>query len=88
MNSLEWCRPCEGLRGSGYALAMVWANTLITSYVTDTNMISVSVPGQPCDPLLALSEAGAEELIEHLRRRLSELRERTKRHWSEQLRGQ
>lgn len=65
---------CEGLHGSGCVLAMVGATTLLTSYVNDTNMISVSVPGKPCDALLVLSETGAGELVEQIQGRLVELR--------------
>lgn len=77
--------PCEGLHGSGCVLAMVKANALLTSYVNDSNMISLSVPGRPCDALLVFSDAGAAELIEQLNSRLVELRERVQRGRTEEL---
>ncbi|MCI2421840.1 hypothetical protein MOQ72_30835 [Saccharopolyspora sp. K220] len=76
MDASTPCRPCTGLDNSGCVLAIMRENTLITSYVNDSDMISISVPGKPCDVLLVLDAGGAEELIAQLNLRLSELHRR------------
>ncbi|MGP4017592.1 hypothetical protein [Saccharopolyspora sp. 5N708] len=72
-------RPCSGLDNSGCVLAIVRPSTLITSYVNDSNMISISVPGKPCDVLLVLDAEGTEEFVAQLQLRLSELQRRRSR---------
>ncbi len=62
-----------GLDDSGYVVSIVRPDTEITSYVNDLEMISISVPGSPCDVLLAFAPAGAEKFVQHLNKQLSEL---------------
>lgn len=68
---------CAGLQGSGYVVATVRRDSRLTSYVGESRMLSLSVAGEPCDVLLACTEAGAERLIEQLQQRLAELRQRS-----------
>lgn len=64
----------NGLDGSGYVVSIVRPTTEITSYVTEDDMISVTLPGKPCQVLLGFGPAGAEEFAAHLNMRLRELR--------------
>jgi hypothetical protein len=66
----------NGLCDSGYVVSIVQPTTQIVSYVNDCEMICVTLPGKPCDVLLALSTTGMEQLVEHLDLRVKELRGR------------
>jgi hypothetical protein len=65
-----------GLDCSGYSVSLVQAGAEVISYVNDSGLVCVRLPGHPCEVLLVLDVAGMEMVVEHLDMRSRELRAR------------